>query len=242
MRGSEQDISTHSLTFGRTKIPFNLEFRPKRRLSITVMPNRKVVVLAPEGQELDKILTLVKRRAGWIVKKRDYFEQFHPLAGEKRFVSGETHLYLGRQYRLKVRRRRESGVKLIGRYFLVAVEDPSDRKMVKNALESWYIERAKKVFEGKVNDYLKNHPSLKLALNKMTIKRMEKRWGSCTKAGNIRLNLDLIKVSLYCIEYVIAHELCHLKIHDHSPAFYRLLRHLVPDWEKRKARLDAFAF
>lgn len=231
-------VSHHSLTFGQKLIPFQITFRPKLRLSITVMPNRQVLVAAPEGQELEKILALVKKRAGWIAKKRNYFEQFHPLPKKQQFVSGETHLYLGRQYRLKIHRSASEEVKLIGSYFHIYLEDPSDYAKAQKALDNWYEKRAQTIFRNKVDTFLEKHPSLKLTPNKVMIKRMEKRWGSCTKSSNVRFNLDLIKAPLYCIEYVIAHELCHLKVHNHSLAFYRLLRRFLPDWEKRKARLD----
>ena len=233
-------ISSHSVTFGQKEIPFQLSFRPKRQLSITVMPNRNVLVLAPEGQDIEKILALVKKRAGWIAKKRTYFEQFHPLPNEKRFVSGETHLYLGRQYRLKLNSSKESGVKLVGRFFYVAVNDVADSAKVKAALDAWYMRKAENIFTSKIHGYLESPTSLKLAPKKIVIKPMTKRWGSCTKHGNVQLHPDLVKAPLDCIEYVIAHELCHLRVHDHSPAFYRLLSRLMPDWEKRKARLDTF--
>ena len=67
---------------------------------------------------------------------------------------------------------------------------------------------------------------------------MSKRWGSCSRKGTITLSLDLIKTPLHCIEYVITHELCHLLVHDHSPAFFRMLSRCMPDWERRKARLE----
>ncbi len=242
MNEAREGISHHLLTFGRTKIPFKLAYRSKRRLSITVMPNREVMVVAPKGQEFEKIFALVKKRASWIAKKRDYFEQFHPLPKEQRFVSGETHLYLGRQYRLKVTMHKERSVKLIGKFFYVSVENPKLRQTVKAALDKWYSERALKIFTSKINAYIKKHSSLQLLPHQLTIRRMSTRWGSCTKAGNISLNLDLIKAPIHCIEYVVAHELSHLKVLDHSPRFYSLLRQLIPDWEKRKARLDNFIF
>ena len=240
MSGLLEDASRYTLTFGQAKIPFELAFRSKRRLSITVLPNRNVVVLAPKGHELDKVLALVQKRASWIVKKRNYFEQFHPFPNEKRFVSGETHLYLGRQYRLKLLKRENADVKLVGRYFYVSAKNPNHKDFVKTTLDDWYMEKAEKLFSNRVKHYLESVPSLRLTPSKITIQRMAKRWGSCTKAGNILLNLDLIKAPLHCIEYVIAHELCHLKIHDHSPDFYRLLARCMPDWKQRKIKLDAF--
>lgn len=236
------DESQYKLGFGKTIIPFQLKFRRKRHLSITVFPDRSVVVLAPQNRSVDEALQFVRKRAAWIIKQRNYFQQFHPLPGEKRYVSGETHLYLGRQYRLKVICHNQSGVKLVGKYFYVSVDAPKNINTVKECLDNWYMKRAQQIFHKKLSQCIGLIPSLKLSPKKITIRRMYKRWGSCTKSGNIQLNLDLIRIPLYCIEYVIAHELCHLRVHDHSSDFYRLLSRFMPDWEKRKAKLNSIVF
>jgi hypothetical protein len=70
---------------------------------------------------------------------------------------------------------------------------------------------------------------------------MKTQWGSCSPKGELLLNPLLVKAPGHCVDYVIFHELCHLKEHNHSQRFYELLGGLLPDWEKRKAELDGLA-
>lgn len=230
----------HVVRYGGVDIPFTVEFRERQRLAIHVHPDRSVTVIAPIQRGIDDVLARVQKRAGWIAKQRSHFEQFHPLPSEKRYVSGETHLYLGRQYRLKVGAGGAESVKLKGRYLQVATADRSNTQRVRALLDDWYRTHAEPIFEARLIQCLEDAPSLRMPPPTLVIKRMSKRWGSCTKTGNVLINLDLIKTPLYCIEYLIMHELCHLRIHNHSPGFYRLLSRCMPDWERRKARLDSF--
>jgi predicted metal-dependent hydrolase len=162
------------------------------------------------------------------------------LPYEKCYVSGETHLYLGRQYRLKIQSAAAESVKLVGSYLHVATANRHDALQVKRLLDNWYKTHAKGIFYTRLLQCLNDAPSLRMPPPAIIIRRMPRRWGSCTKAGNILLNVDLVKTPLYCIEYVLMHELCHLRIHDHSPGYYRLLSRCMPDWEKRKTRLDSY--
>jgi len=231
---------TYVVQFGGETIPFTLEMRQRRQLSISVHPDRRVTVLAPVDCSLADVLARVHKRAAWITRQRTYFEQFHPLPHEKRYVSGETHLYLGRQYRLKIQNAAAESVKLMGSYLHVATAHCHDTLQVKWLLDDWYRNHASGIFHTRLLQCLDAAPSLRMPPPAIIIRRMSRRWGSCTKAGNILLNLDLVQTPLYCIEYVIMHELCHLRMHNHSPGYYRLLSRCMPDWEKRKRRLDSY--
>jgi predicted metal-dependent hydrolase len=129
---------THVIEFGGEMIPFVLEMRQRRRLSISVHPDRRVTVLAPVDCSLADVLAGVQKRAAWITRQRAYFEQFHPLPHEKRYVSGETHLYLGRQYRLKIQSAAAESVKLTGSYLHVSTAKCHDAIQVQRLLDEWY--------------------------------------------------------------------------------------------------------
>lgn len=227
-----------TLEYGEERIPVKIEFAERRRLSISVHPDCSVTALAPVGCSPDKVASQLVQRRAWIARQRRRFEALHPLPERKRFVSGETQMYLGRQYRLKVHRAQNVAVKLIGRFLNVHVPQPEDPRIVRTALNAWYRAHAVPIFRDRVDRCVKSSPSLAGLSPELRIRRMSRRWGSCSGKGTITLSLDLIKTPVHCIEYVIAHELCHLLVHDHSPAFFRMLSRCMPDWKRRKARLD----
>jgi len=92
----------HSIQFGSKEIIFSLSYSDRKSLGITITPEMDVLVKAPVDTALEKILEKVKKRAPWILKQQSFFLTFYPKTPKKKFVSGETHLYLGRQYRLKI--------------------------------------------------------------------------------------------------------------------------------------------
>ncbi|MHB1155871.1 MAG: M48 family metallopeptidase [Phycisphaerales bacterium] len=221
-------------------ISVSVEFRDRNRLSISVHPDGSVTALAPAGRSLDDVLVHLNRRRSWIARQRRHFEKYQPLPVEKRYVPGETHLYLGRQYRLRVHQADHAFVRLVGRFFEVHVPTPKQPQPIADAMREWYQSHAESMFQSRMRHLVQPATPLRLDLDvKLRVKPMQRRWGSCSKSGTITLNTDLVKTPLHCIDYVIIHELCHLRIHDHSSAFFRMLGRCMSDWQRRKDRLDA---
>jgi predicted metal-dependent hydrolase len=230
--------TNNSIQFGSEKIDFSLRFSERKNLRISVYPDLSVVVLAPLGKDLSEIIKKVKRRVTWISKQKDHFRRFHPLPPERKYVSGETHLYLGRQYRLKITKNENEFVKLKGRYFYIYSKDYSDKEKTKKLLGEWYKEHAIVIFQKRMAECYEIVKRFRISRPDFRLRKMSKRWASCAKSGNILLNPDLIQAPVYCIDYVLIHELCHLKEPNHSKSFYKLLSNCLPDWESRKARLE----
>jgi len=118
------------LHYSGLAIPFHVQYRERKHLAITVHPEMKLEVSAPQGAALEQILAKVEKRARWIVRQWRFFEQYRPPQPGRRFVSGETHVYLGRQYRLKVQAGSPEGVKLIGRFLHVRTPDQKNGERV----------------------------------------------------------------------------------------------------------------
>ncbi len=233
-----ETIECHSLDFGREKITILLSFSKRKNLKISVHPDKKVTVDAPIEKSLDHILSRVKKRAPWIIKQKNYFERFQPLPIKRQYVSGETHYYLGKQYRLKIVKRNKNGVKLKGPYFYIYLNSRKNTKKNKELLNSWFSDHAKKIFIERFEICFATAQKYKILQPKLRVGKMLKRWGSCARKGTITLNYELVKAPVHCIDYVIMHEICHLKIPSHNKQFMTLLSKCMPDWEKRKERLE----
>ena len=224
------------VTFGGGVIEYRLRRSKRKTLAITVRPDASVLVTAPSGAGLEAVAAKVRKRAVWIRRQQAYFTRFLPKLPPRQYVSGETHRYLGRQYRLKVVRGPDEGVKLRGRFIWVETARPEWRGLV----EAWYVLHARERFTRSLGECLARFHG-GVGTPQLRLRRMLKRWGSWSQRGVIYLNPELVLAPASCIDYVVTHELCHLVHAPHGQAFYGLLRTVMPDWEERKDRLERAA-
>lgn len=225
-----------SIQFGSRVIEYCLEFSKRKSLDITVDPDMQVRVKAPEGASLEKINAVLLKKAPWVIKQQSFFLSFHPKTPARQFVNGESHLYLGRQYQLKVEEGARSSIRFSGHYLIATVKH---RQQVKQVVTQWYRERAKMKFAEVAAPLIAQFEKYGVTPSGLFIQEMPTRWGSCTPKGKIILNPELIKAPKGCIEYVIVHELCHLVHRHHTKKFFELQQKEMPDWEVWKYRLEA---
>lgn len=223
------------IEFGSKIVEYTIEYRSRKTLGIYVHPDGRVEVKAPVEASLDQIRSHVHRRAPWIYKQQRYFDSLGVHTPDRRYVSGESHLYLGRQYMLRVVDSEHNEVHYKGNILEVECRH---RKYVRSLLLTWYRQRAEIKFREYATPLIARFGRYGVQPTGITLKEMETRWGSCTASGQILLNPRLIGAPRICIEYVILHELCHLVYHNHTKAFYELLTHEMPDWKKWKMKLE----
>lgn len=228
----------HSIWFGNKKIIFELKYSSRKTLGISVLPDMSVVVTSPQGKDIGQIKSKIKQRAGWILKQQDYFRDYAHRQNEKNYVSGETYYYLGRQYRLKVIESSEESVKLKSGHIFVTVKSRSDATRIQKLLDEWYLEKAEIQFKKRLAESWEKVRKYEISFPRLHVRKMSKRWGTCGTNNSVYLNPNLIKAPSSCVEYVIIHELCHLKMPYHNRAFFDLLERILPDWEKRKTKLE----
>lgn len=219
-------------------IEFQVIWANRKSLEIAVHPDCAVIVTAPKSADVSAIDLKVRKRARWIFKQIKYFSQFTPKTPPRNYIPGETHLYLGRQYRLKTIIGDYEFVKLIRGKFIVSLRKANTTERTKELLQQWYSDKAVVQLGNSFERCWSIFNGLGLSKPIFVIRPMKKRWGSLSNNGRLTLNPDLVRAPKECIDYVVIHELCHLKHHDHGPDFYKLLESVIPDWEKIKHRLE----
>ncbi len=234
-----------SIQYGDTSIHFSIEPRATDtpKVLIKVHPDCRVVVQAPSMASHDEILQAVKKRARWVCKQKHYFDRQRENILPRLYISGESHFYLGRRHMLKVRQDDMTSVQSVKllRGVLEVKASRADPDKTRELLFNWYRQRAQEVFDRRLEEVVPQTPWIK-DMPPIRLLSMKTQWGSCSPKGQLTLNPHLVKAPRECIDYVLLHELCHIAEHNHSEKFYRLMKQVMPHWEKVKERLDGVAY
>lgn len=233
--GASHAVAHDHIQYGATIIDYDIEFAQRKTLSICVNPDGSVCLKAPVDATLEQIQQKVHKRASWILKQKRFFESFGTSTTKRQYISGESHLYLGRQYMLRVR---ESNVNAVHYQNNIIEIECRHKKDAGILLQTWYRQRANVKFQEYAQPIIEQFSVYGVKPQSLSIKKMDKRWGYCTIDGHITLNPRLICAPRCCIEYVITHELCHLIYRSHNKEFYALLTKEMPHWEKWKNKLE----
>lgn len=230
-----------SVQYGTSTIQYRVIRRPRKTLAINVHPDGRVEVCTPEDAPAERVATLVSKRGAWILCQQRALAALPEPAPVKRFLPGATIRYLGRQYRLKFVVSPERRVKVVPGYIEVHAPRKPTSAEAGRLVNAWLDTRAREVLRERYRECVVRLGRLKLPEAKaVSVRRMRTRWGSCSRGRIISLNPELMYAPKDCIDYVITHELCHLREMNHGARFTRLMDRALPEWQVLRARLNRY--
>ena len=231
---------TSTVQHGATAIPYEIRRSVRRKtITITVDPERGVVLAAPWRVPVSRLDRIVHERGRWIVEKLRELEESRRHSPPHAFVCGEPFLLLGRPYALRVvPGSAEEAVTVDGDELRVTVGDwlqgPQRSKAVRAALQAWY--------EAQATWYLPERVALwrePVSVNpaRVIVKTQHRRWGSCDAHGTLRLNWRIVQAPLELVDYVVVHELVHLRFRGHQRDFWEAVGAVMPDYPRLRDTL-----
>ena len=205
--------------------------RTDRLKTVSIQVSRgKIKISVPKNLEQFKIDKILKSKSKWI-KKKLFLQSKITSFRNKEYVSGEDFLYLGRHYRLKVIMGQKYNTEFKDGYLKVTVKDKSNTQKIKRLIKKWYLEKAQLHLNKMTLDLSKE---LSVGFRSVKVRNYNSRWGSCSSTGKIFYNWRIIMAPVKIINYVVLHELVHLKEHNHSKRFWKLLKSYYSDLDYAK--------
>lgn len=228
-----------SLKYGTTSIQYYISYKEgKNDVTISVDRIEGVHVIAPPNVNGEKIDEVLRKKAPWILGKLNEISEIRKDISKREFLSGEKLPYLGRNYRLKIITSPDSKDATVvfhnGRFVAMIPHGVSDnwrQARLRNEFKKWYIEHGHQKIQERLRLFC---PRMECYPTKIIVKEQENRWGSCTKNGTININWRILMAPMRVVDYVIVHELAHLKYPDHSFEFWNTVQAILPDYDNRK--------
>ena len=211
--------------------------RRHKTIEVTVDEPGMVTVAAPVSTPIEQLEATVRRRAGWIIRHGGAAEAAPP---PRRFVSGESLPYLGRSVPLTVHPTGSGAVAVRFHHWRFDVDVPGSLQgeervaRVRAAVEEWYRERAALKLPPRVDRVAR---LLGVQPKEVLIRNQRRRWASCAPDGTLRFNWRAIVAPPALVDYIVAHELAHLRVRGHTPEYWAVVAHAVPDYRRRRERL-----
>lgn len=225
------------IQYGNSSINYEIIRSNRKSVGLEVSLAEGVKVRAPKRLKQERIAELVKQKAPWILKKQSEFADVKPAPTPKEFMNGEKLPYLGRRYRIKVEKVTQEGVSVKlyqGKFYIEVGSDIAEtnrREAIRTEVVKWYRHHAK----GKIKERVKKHQhKIGQEPNSIKVKKQKKRWGSCSSLGNLNFNWRLIMAPMSVIDYIVVHELVHLKHPNHSKDFWQMVEAIVPNYREKE--------
>jgi predicted metal-dependent hydrolase len=220
-------------------IEYRIVYSRRRSIGISVSPDSGVIVRAPYRTSLKSIEKLVDSKSGWISKHQLNYKSSVRINTAK-IQTGSKVFFRGREYRIVIVKSNKNYVQLLEEMIEIGLKNIEEPEIAEAILEKWYRITAENLFRLKFGEILLYFKNYNFRPTELTVRALKRRWGSCTSKGKITLSSELLKLDDIYLEYVILHELCHLKHHNHGKDFYRLLSEVFPDWKQKRSELKRY--
>jgi predicted metal-dependent hydrolase len=227
-------------TYQFQNIEFRIVYSRRRTLGISILPDSSVIVRAPYRTSVKTISRIIQEKSAWIIKHRDSYRQKEKRKLNSSLIAGEKQLFRGKECVLQISQSKKPFVRFIENTIEVGLDNTDDQLAIRRLLYFGYKTEATVIYTELLDKALKTHENQMFKPVGLIIRTMKSRWGSCSKKGLITLSTELIKLPDIYIEYVIIHELCHLKHHNHGKEYYNLLSELFPAWKKVRKELREY--
>ena len=212
-------------------INYTVSYKKRKTIQLKIVGPDQLAVSAPPKTSPAELERIIHTKAGWITKGMLQYRRLAENPVNNSWNDGSSLLFLGQPHMIKIRPvTGQSGVELADKVITVNISTDA-AGTVPGLLKSWYVNQASGILAGRTAEW---SGKIGVRPNRIVIKEQQTRWGSCSSLGNINYNWRIVMAPVSIIDYLVVHELCHLRVPNHSTDFWRLVASFLPDFKDRR--------